>query len=252
MKILVVADSYGADSGKGTWIDQLRQLTGATVDCQGIKGCSNWIIYENFLKYYNLSYDYIFILLSNERRISYVEGYSGYGYYGVTAVENSMLPTEQKAAFLEHLKWFYHIPLQTFISKSIVNELQHYPIEKHQTIIWVNCLLQPDIFDTISTGLKVKGSLYMYSVREAGDYIKDNKELNKAMETAQIIDPRTNHFSNENQYELAKFYANIIEKDKNNTLADADLDLENIKWIRDPEILFSLHKFNLEESIIKK
>jgi len=252
MKILVVADSYGADSGKGTWIDQLRQLTGATIDCRGIGGCSNWIIYENFLKYYDLSYDYIFILLSNEKRISYVEGYPSYGHYGVTDVEKSMLPPEYKEAFLGHLKWFYHMPLQNFISKSIANELNHYPIEKHQTIIWVNCLLQPHIFDTITSGLKVKGNLYTYSMREAIDYIGDHKELTKAMETAQIKDPRTNHFSDENQYELAKFYANIIEKDKNNTLADADLDLENIQWVLDPKNMVSLHKFNLEESIMKK
>ena len=61
MKILVVADSFGADSGKGTWIDQLRQLTGATIDCRGIRGCSNWIIYENFLKYLQCIKNTIFL-----------------------------------------------------------------------------------------------------------------------------------------------------------------------------------------------
>lgn len=244
MKILVVADSHGADSGKGTWIDQLRQLTGATIDCKGVRGCSNWVIYENFLKYYDLSYDYIFILLSNENRIPYVEGYPIYGHYGGTDVENSMLPPDYKIAFLGHLKWFYHMPLQTFISKGIVNELQQYPIEKHQKIIWINALIHPHIYDLVTTGLKVKGHLCMYSAQETIDYIKDNKELIKAIETGKIVDPRTNHFSEENQYELAKFYANIIEKDKNNTLTDADLELKNIDWVRDPQKLVSLHQFN--------
>ena len=246
MKILVVADSFGADSGKGTWIDQLRQLTGATIDCRGIKGCSNWIIYENFLKYY-LSYDYIFILLSNENRIPYVEGYPNYGHYGDTDVENSMLPPDYKIAFLGHLKWFYHMPLQTFISKNIVRELQQYPIGKHQKIIWVNCLMHPDIFDLVTTGLKVKGQLCTYSVQDAKDYIQDNKELLTAILTGEIVDTRTNHFSEENQYELAKFYANILEKDKNNTLTDADLELKNINWVRDPQKLISLHKINIKK-----
>ena len=74
MKILILGDSFCGVNDNDSWMQQLKKITGATVDCYGLNGCSNWFIYENFLKYVDASYDYIFIIML------YTFNYSHYSY----------------------------------------------------------------------------------------------------------------------------------------------------------------------------
>jgi len=243
MKILILGDSFCGVNDNDSWMQQLKKITGATVDCYGLNGCSNWFIYENFLKYVNASYDYIFIIFTNECRIPHVEGNPEHCHVSNLDSLTTWSFDDQSlnAALVSYIKWFYHVPLQKFISNNIINSIQQYPLHSHQKIVWLNGLMDPVMFDVVATGIPIKGQLCTYSQREIKDSLENNlalqKKVIKKMNEGTFYDPRTNHFSKINQLQLAKFCASIIEKNKNNTLSNTDLNLEMVEWERNPEKL---------------
>jgi len=235
MKILILGDSYCAfrDNQK-SWMDSLEKLTGAKIHCYGESGCSNWIIYKNFLKYYNPSYDYIFVMLTAEHRTPYVEGDSS-----LCALQPGAHPLWDKYSQVNrdyaeaakiYMQYFYNKDLLDWTNYNIIKSIENYPIGSNQKIVWINCLLSQNIYDKISKGIVIKNRLLEFSHRE----MRDRKNINDVAKLPEFVDDRPNHFTFTNQHNLAKFYTNILKKDKNNMLSTSDLDLTNVEWERDP------------------
>lgn len=233
MKILILGDSHCAVNDKESWMANLQKLTGAKIHCYGEVGCSNYIIYRNFLKYYNPSYDYIFVMLTAESRTPYVDGDSS-----LCAIQpdahpawNNYSNNDYGLAVKLYMQYFYDKEFLEWTSYNVVKSIENYPYGSNQKIVWINCILSKSIYDTISNGIIIKNRLLEFSQRELID-------INKIQKISQLkhdqVDCRPNHFTKANQHNLAKFYANILEKDKNNLLSDTDLDLENVSWVRDP------------------
>ena len=245
MKILILGDSHCAYTHRGSWMASLGKLTGAKIHCYGESGCSNWVIYKNFLKYYNPSYDYIFVMLTAEHRTPYVEGDSSLCALQPGAHplwdKFSQVNTDYATAAKLYMQYFYNKEFLDWTSYNIIKSIENYPLGSNQKIVWVNCLLSPNMYSNISKGILIKNRLLYFSQRE----MLDMKNIPDYVKLLEFIDDRANHFTFDNQYNLAKFYANILNKDKDNLLTYADLDLANVEWERDPT------KLNLSLSLKK-
>lgn len=238
MKILILGDSMCEFSDEGTWPWFLKNKTNFEVDCKGVGGASNYVMFENFQKHFDKKYNYIIVILTNHLRIpKTIEGKDwlcnwlpDHPSWNKSTIE---LPKGYAKAVIGYIKFFLNENFLSWVTEKIIDDIIN-TVSLNQKIIWIKGVYSEDkIFEKIK-GIKIEGRLMYYSDKERTEWCNltwDN--FVKKYER----DRRKNHFTAANQEAFAEFLKNILIKDVNNTLSAEDLKLEKVNWVKDKEIL---------------
>lgn len=239
-KILLLGDSYASECYENTWPYYLERLANSDITGAAFAGSSNYHILEQFKKFNDETFDYIIVVLTTDKRIPKVEGYPYLSAYlpDHPHFENfNNFPDGFVEAYKHYMKYFFDEQLLKLVSRAVIKEIQDnlYP---NQKVIWIDGLLKIDennLRRLFEKGILINGTLTYVSFDVE---IKETFDLDPMKLMRELgHDPRTNHLSDCNQELLARFLANIINKDGEN-LTDDEKDLFKVKWINDPEKIY--------------
>lgn len=237
-RILILGDSYCADTGPGTWIKNIESdIEECEVKCIGMAGCSNWFIYNNFVEHYSPYYDYIIILITGVTRIPIVTDRPDLSAF-VPLHPNfhgHNLPIGYKDAIKGYLNFFYDEDFLYWVTQNIIKNIEDM-IHFKQKLFWIDATGNGEfIFKNVKKGLAFKGSLRDISIdiEIRACRISWGKYM-----SYYNTDKRSNHISFYNQRILSNHLVNLIENYDYNNIRKDELDLSNLEWTHDKDIIW--------------
>jgi hypothetical protein len=221
--ILVCGDSFCANYDKKySWTNILAELLNVNVKSVGIRGCSNYLIYNQFLKFNSDEYDYVIVIKTAESRIPIVNKHPHMcATLDWKKINFDRIKFKNYEKALEYYYYYYYdLDFVKWTSYNAFRSIENLQL-KNQKIIWINAFESSYVHEKKANNIIVNGYLSYVSTMSI-----DNKHITN-YHGDHDINGSANHLSPIDNHNLAIFLKELINDNNGNN----DLNKHNWSWM---------------------